>query len=183
MSTNIFHLNQLTNMAEIQPSASAAKDGKPRARKVGFRLDMTPMVDLAFLLLTFFMLTTTFSKPTVMTLNMPKPDEHSSEIPASKALTLILGKHNQVHYFYGVNDARSQPELHTTSFASEGLRQLLLDRQHRKPGSVVLIKPTNEASYQNLVDALDEMSITNQKKYALVDLDRTDRELLKQNGL
>jgi len=169
-------------MAEIQPSASAAKDGKSRARKTGFRLDMTPMVDLAFLLLTFFMLTTTFSKPTVMELNMPV-GKVDNDVPASKALTLILGKHNQVHYFYGVNDARSRPELHTTTFASEGLRQLLLDRQRQQPGSVVLIKSSDAATYQNLVDALDEMSITNQKKYALVALDRTDRQLLSQKGL
>ncbi|OUJ76014.1 ExbD/TolR family protein [Hymenobacter crusticola] len=169
-------------MAEIQPSASAAKDGKSRARKTGFRLDMTPMVDLAFLLLTFFMLTTTFSKPTVMELNMPI-GEADTPVKASKALTLILGKHNQVHYFYGVNDATAQPTLHTTTFASEGLRQILLERQRQQPGSVVLIKSSAEASYQNLVDALDEMSITNQKKYALVDLNRMDRELLKHNGL
>ncbi|WP_324674538.1 biopolymer transporter ExbD [Hymenobacter sp. GOD-10R] len=183
MSTNTFHLNQLIPMAEIQPSAPAAKDGKPRARKVGFHLDMAPMVDLAFLLLTFFMLTTTFSKPTVMTLNMPEPDIRNTAVPESRALTLILGKHNQVHYFFGVNDASSHPALHTTTFAAEGLRQVLLDRQRQQPGSVVLIKSSDEANYQNLVDALDEMSITNQKKYALVNLDRTDRELLKKNGL
>ena len=175
------HLNHYPRMAEIQPSTSAAQDGKPRARKVGFRLDMTPMVDLAFLLLTFFMLTTTFSKPTVMELNMPQASNLETPVKASKALTLILGKHNQVHYYFGVNDANSRPALHTTTFASEGLRQVLLSRH--QPGSVVLIKSSDEASYQNLVDALDEMSITNQRKYALVDLNRTDRELLQRNGL
>ena len=173
-------------MADIQPSTTAARNGKPRAHKKGFHLDMTPMVDLAFLLLPFFMLSTTFSKPTVMQLTMPDAakDAHTS-VSASRALTLILGKHGQVHYFFGLNDgsAARRPTLHTTTFSSDGLRQVLLDRQRQQPASVVLIKSGSEATYQNLVDALDEMSITNQKKYALVDLDHTDQELLKQNGL
>ncbi|MBC6611066.1 biopolymer transporter ExbD [Hymenobacter sp. BT507] len=168
-------------MADIQPAAPA-QHGKPRAKKMAFRLDMTPMVDLAFLLLTFFMLTSTFSKPTVMELAMPV-EGPKTDTPASKALTLILCKHNQVHYFYGVNEASAAPILHTTDYSAHGLRQVLLDLQHRQTGTVVLIKSEQESTYGNLVDALDEMNITSQKKYALVDLDRNDRALLQQNGL
>ena len=169
-------------MADLQPAAPAARGGKPRVKKRAFRLDMTPMVDLAFLLLTFFMLTTTFSKPTVMQLNMPAKGPETP-VAESRALTLILGKHGQVHYFFGVNEAgtpAARPTLRTTSLSPNGLRQVLLGLRRQ---SVVLIKSGTGASYGNLVDALDEMSITGQKKYALVDLNRSDRELLTQNGL
>ncbi|UOR05007.1 biopolymer transporter ExbD [Hymenobacter aerilatus] len=168
-------------MADIQ-TAAPAQQGKPRAKKMAFRLDMTPMVDLAFLLLTFFMLTSTFSKSIIMELAMPVKGP-GTDTPASKALTLILGKHNQVHYFYGVNETGTAPTLHTTDYSARGLRQVLLDLQHRQNGAVVLIKSEQESTYGNLVDALDEMNITSQKKYALVDLDRNDRALLQRNGL
>ncbi|MBW3131047.1 ExbD/TolR family protein [Hymenobacter profundi] len=170
-------------MADIQPAAPA-QNGKPRAKKMAFRLDMTPMVDLAFLLLTFFMLTSTFSKPNVMELAMPAKGL-GTDVPGSKALTLILGKHNQVHYFYGVNETgtAAAPTLHTTDYSAHGLRQVLLTLQRQQTGAVVLIKSEQESTYGNLVDALDEMNITSQKKYALVDLDRNDRALLQQNGL
>lgn len=170
-------------MASIQPTA-APKSGKPRATKRAFHPDMTPMVDLAFLLLTFFMLTSTFSKPNVMELAMPAKGL-GTDVPGSKALTLILGKHNQVHYFYGVNETgtAAAPTLHTTDYSAHGLRQVLLTLQRQQTGAVVLIKSEQESTYGNLVDALDEMNITSQKKYALVDLDRNDRALLQQNGL
>jgi biopolymer transport protein ExbD len=168
-------------MAEIQ-AAAQPRGTKPRAKKHAFRLDMTPMVDLAFLLLTFFMLTTTFAKPNVMQLTMPvKPDpkEPKSEIVDSDALTLILDGKNQVHYFYGLNERTAPPELHTTSFRADGLRQVLLAQRQRRPHTVVLIKTTPEATYRDMVDALDEMTITGQKKYAVVDTDAADLALIR----
>lgn len=164
-------------MASIQPTA-APKSGKPRATKRSFHPDMTPMVDLAFLLLTFFMLTTTFNKPTVMQLAMPAPGP-PSKVPASQALTLLLDKNNEVRYFFGLNpgpDAGTD-KLHTTTLAADGLRQVLL-RFQQQPGGVVLIKPSNQANYQSLVEVLDEMNITGQRKYALVDLSEADKALL-----
>ena len=134
------------------------------------------MVDLAFLLLTFFMLTTTFSKPTVMQVAMPAKGPETGVAPKN-ALTLLLDKNQEVRYFFGLNEGAGQTELHTTTFAADGLRQVLL-RFRQQPGGVVLIKPTDAASYQSMVDALDEMNITDQKKYALVDLDKADRLLL-----
>lgn len=167
-------------MAELQTAAPAAKGTKPRAKKHAFRLDMTPMVDLAFLLLTFFMLTTTFSKPTVMEVAMPAKGKETSEVAASKALTLLLGPESRIQYFFGENPGRNAAALHSTTFGAEGLRKLLLQFR-QKQGGMVLIKPTDEASYQNMVDALDEMNITDTKKYALVELDQADRTLLANN--
>ncbi|OON68292.1 ExbD/TolR family protein [Hymenobacter sp. CRA2] len=167
-------------MAEIQ-AAAESRGTKPRAKKHAFRLDMTPMVDLAFLLLTFFMLTTTFSKPNVMQLTMPvKPDINDVPpvIVEADALTLILDGKNRVHYFYGLNDAQNPAELHTTGFSADGLRQVLLKQRQRSPRTVVLIKTTPDATYRDMVDALDEMTITGQKKYAVVDTSPADLALL-----
>ncbi|GAB3302784.1 ExbD/TolR family protein [Hymenobacter tenuis] len=176
-------------MADIQASP-VTRGGKPRAKKHAFRLDMTPMVDLAFLLLTFFMLTTTFNKPSVMDLQMPVQDAAKQKSPVSdkKALTLVLGKGGQVHYFFGLNEAgnaakAAATKLFTTDFSASGLRQVLLKRQQQQPAPIVLIKTGPGATYQDLVNALDEMNITDQKKYALTELDLADRQLLASRNL
>ncbi|MCA8833167.1 ExbD/TolR family protein [Hymenobacter pini] len=162
-------------MADIQTTAPAAKGSKPRAKKHAFRLDMTPMVDLAFLLLTFFMLTTTFSKPTVMEVAMPDP-KGKVDVPASGAMTVLLGKNHAVHYFYGLNTEAEPAQLHTTTFGADGLRKVLLEfRQHK---GMVLIKAADEAEYLSMVDALDEMNITGTRKYALVNIAPADKQLL-----
>ncbi|MCC3156377.1 biopolymer transporter ExbD [Hymenobacter sp. 15J16-1T3B] len=164
-------------MAEIQ-AAAQPRSTKPRAKKHAFRLDMTPMVDLAFLLLTFFMLTTTFSKPNVMQLTMPDGKGDPMAVGAKNAMTLLLDKNGQVHYFLGLNDPADKPALHTTNFAADGLRQVLLEQRRSHPGLMVLIKTTPEASYRDMVDALDEMTITGQEKYAVVDTAPADIALL-----
>ena len=169
-------------MAAIEPSAPKAGK-KPRARKHSFRLDMTPMVDLAFLLLTFFMLTTTFAKSRVMQLTMPVKDpNHTTDIRPAQAMTIMLGKAHHVYYYFGL--ARPEdpsvpvPTLHSTDFGPKGIRQALLARGRQQPAPVVLIKANATANYQDMVDILDEMNITNQKKYALTDLTAADRQLL-----
>jgi biopolymer transport protein ExbD len=178
-------------MAEIQGKAdSGGKGGKKRAKKMSTKIDMTPMVDLAFLLLTFFMLTTTFAKPNVMQLTMPvkqKNEEEQTKIKQSQAMTIILGKDNKAYYYFGLNTPLDKtvpkPELKVTNFSASGIRQALLDRQRRAPEPIILIKPTEDAKYKNMVDILDEMNITNQKKYALVKIDKNDEDLIKESGL
>lgn len=171
-------------MAAIEPAAPKAGK-KPRARKHSFRLDMTPMVDLAFLLLTFFMLTTTFAKPYVMQLQMPaKPQlgDQITPLKASKAMTVILGSGHQAYYYFGLarpdDPSVPVPTLHTTNFGPKGIRQALLARGRQQPEPVVLIKMGPKAKYSDMVDILDEMNITDQKKYALTDLTAADRQLL-----
>ncbi|WP_317206583.1 ExbD/TolR family protein [Hymenobacter translucens] len=150
------------------------------------KIDMTPMVDLAFLLLTFFMLTTTFSKPTVMQLTMPvkpKDKEEQSEIKASDAFTILLGENNKLYYYDGLLAADVKPELQLSSYDANGIRKTLLERRRANPKVVVLIKPADKSKYKNMVDILDEMNITDQKKYALVDISKADEELIKTSGL
>ncbi|MCC2546126.1 biopolymer transporter ExbD [Hymenobacter sp. BT175] len=173
-------------MAEIQQQADSGKGGKKRAKKMSTKIDMTPMVDLAFLLLTFFMLTTTFSKPTVMQLTMPvkpKDKEEQSEIKASDAFTILLGENNKLYYYDGLLAADVKPELQLSSYDANGIRKTLLERRRANPKVVVLIKPADKSKYKNMVDILDEMNITDQKKYALVDISKADEELIKTSGL
>jgi|SRR6476661_349043 len=174
-------------MAEIQQASSApANSGKKRAKKMTLKVDMTPMVDLAFLLLTFFMLTTTFAKPTTMDLTMPVKGD-ATKVSYKKAMTIVLGKNHQVYYYFGLNTPLDKtvtaPVLHRTSFAANGIRQVLLDRQRSHPETVVLIKPSLDSKYKDMVDILDEMNITNQKKYALVNISQDDSNLLNTAAL
>ncbi len=175
-------------MAEIQQNAAGPpRPGKRRAKKMSTRIDMTPMVDLAFLLLTFFMLTTTFAKPYTMELTMPLKSNEPSRVKQSEAMTIILGKNHQVHYFLGLNAPQDKsvppPKLQTTSFAANGIRQALTAQLRQAPKLVVLIKPTADAKYQDMVNILDEMNITGQKKYSLVKITQDDLNLLKTAAL
>ena len=172
-------------MAEIQQQvAGSSKPGKRRAKKMSTRIDMTPMVDLAFLLLTFFMLTTTFARPYTLELNMPvKPKiEGPTKVRESQAMTIVLGAGHRVYYFAGLNapgPATARPELHATTFAAGGIRQAIRERQRRTTGLVVLIKPSAESRYQDMVNILDEMNSTKQRQYALVKITQDDLNLLK----
>jgi biopolymer transport protein ExbD len=171
-------------MAEIQPKGGGGgKGGKQRAKKASTKVDMTPMVDLGFLLLTFFILTTTFAKPQTMEINMPvKPatEEQQTPLKASNALTLLLGENDKIYWYAGLPDAPTAPGVQITDYSAGGLRKILLDRTRTNPKLVILIKPMEEARYKNLVDVLDEMNITDTGKYAIVDVDPRDEELVKK---
>ena len=171
-------------MAEIQPKGGGGgKGGKQRAKKASTKVDMTPMVDLGFLLLTFFILTTTFAKPQTMEINMPvKPatEEQQTPLKASNALTLLLGENDKIYWYAGLPDAPTAPGVQITDYSAGGLRKILLELTRTNPKLVVLIKPMEEARYKTLVDVLDEMNITDTGKYAIVDVDPRDEELVKK---
>lgn len=184
-------------MAEIVESGGRGKgDGKVRAKKMSTRVDMTPMVDLGFLLITFFMLATTLSKPTSMTLTVPDKDEEKKEIEteplkASKVLTVFLGRNDDVFLLDGIaaDDDKAADELKKVRFGTE-LRDGIFKSQKRINAQfekdengdlpfVVVIKPTEVSNYKNVVDILDEMAITKTKRYAMVDfLSDSEKELL-----
>ena len=119
-------------MAEINTDqgGGGSKGGKPTQKKSSTHIDMTPMVDLAFLLLTFFMLTTTFSKPKTMEVNMPvKPDneEQQQKVAESLTLTVLLGKDDLVVWYQGIEN----PTPNITSLSSTGLRKTLIQKNSR----------------------------------------------------
>lgn len=183
-------------MAAIEVSGNEHGQGisKMRINRLSTRVDMTPMVDLGFLLITFFMLATTMSKPTAMSVFFPdkkKILDAGLPLKASGALTLFLGKHDQIYYLDGIAayDDNAAASLKTTRAGYE-LRNVIFAAQRRvgslhqngRKGNealVVVIKPTPVSNYKNMVDAMDEMAITKSRRYALVDdLTLSEQKLL-----
>lgn len=161
---------------------SKKKGGKVRVKKSSTRIDMTPMVDLAFLLLTFFVMTTTLNKPQAMQINMPdKPKENDEqpEVNEKNVLTLIMGDNDKIYYYMGITD----PEVKVTNFSATGIRKILMEKKAELPKLVVLIKSLDESRYKNMVDIMDEMNISGGLRAALVDITDTDKELVKESQL
>lgn len=116
-------------MAEIQEKNGDNKKGKPK--KMSIHIDFTPMVDMNMLLITFFMLCTSLSKPQTMEISMPAKDNIETErsaVQESRAITLILGKDDKVYYYFGQPDYKDYSSLKETTYAPDGLRALLLGR-------------------------------------------------------
>ncbi len=182
--------------------------GVKKAKKLSTRIDMTPMVDLGFLLITFFIFTTTMSSPTTLKLNMPKDtdkEEEQNKAKESGALTIMLGKGNQVYYFEGQLKVDAEgSNFKVTTYKQ--IRQVILDKKagvisryvkdekceadkiakERDPEDcnqkdlVVVIKPNSESTYKNTVDILDEMTICRVLTYALVKITPIENELIKK---
>ena len=168
-------------MAEISQD-SGKKDGKVRSKKTSTRIDMTPMVDLAFLLLTFFVMTTTLNKPQTMEITMPekpKKEDKQPVVSEKRVLTLVLAGNNKVYWYLGITD----PKVEQSDFSNDGIRKVLLQQNAQIQEMVVLIKPSDESKYKNVVDILDEMNISNIARYALVDITPVDKELIKDSNL
>lgn len=205
-------------MAEIQQKESGGKKGKQK--KVHLRVDFTPMVDMNMLLITFFMLATTMSKPQTMQINMPTKDKDIAEadqnkVKASEAVTIYLGKDSKVYYFEGIPNTTDKNYLKQTDYSPEGLRKILLTKnsevvekvnelklkklhleiadtaynkqvsklKNGKGTPVVVIKPLDVSTYNDMVNALDEMLICNVGKYAITPLDDTDKTILKNSNV
>ena len=179
--------------------------GVKKAKKLSTRVDMTPMVDLGFLLITFFIFTATMSTPTTMDLNMPKDTEKKEEetkVKQSGALTIMLGKKDKVYYYEGelMPDGSN---FKSTDF--KGIRDVIIKKKkdviaHYTPNAeceakakekgkpvsdcfdtdfVVVIKPTEDANYKNTVDILDEMTINLVKRFAMIKITEVERDLVK----
>ena len=168
------------------------------------------MVDLGFLLITFFVFTATMSSPTTLDLNMPKDikkQDEQTEVKESSVLTIMLGKGDQVYYYEGklVVDATGNNFKQTTF---KGIRDIIvnkkkevMDRYYQRPDPaceaeakakgkpvsncadkdfVVIIKPSDDATYKNTVDILDEMTINQVRTYAMVKIGEVEYELIKK---
>lgn len=198
-------------MAELDQNEKHAKSKKPHAKKHSTRMDMTPMVDLAFLLLTFFMLTTTFSKVNTIAVNMPTPGHDSMPVPPN-TVTILVGADHQLTYYQGVFDANDRSQFHRTGFNNNDIRKHLMDmnqplidkisaieadhdnqlindsiyhqrindekKKRDNDGIFVIIKATDDASYESLVLLLDEMKICDVVNYAIVDISKEEEKLM-----
>jgi len=183
-------------MAELNTGGGGGDGKKVRSKKSNPGVDLTAMVDLAFLLITFFMLTTTLSKPQSMPLAMPDKDvekpkpEDITAIPEDRMMTILIGKDNRILWYMGMlKTPRMQPT--EAKFGKEGVRKDIIKntayaKQHKtKPddGLIVNIKASDAASYRNLVDILDEMAINKVQLYAIGDITPEEITLLKDKGL
>jgi biopolymer transport protein ExbD len=204
-------------MSEVAQDNKGKKKG--RAKKMSTRVDFTPMVDLGFLLITFFMLATTLSKPQTMEVALPSKEKvkeaDQTTIKASRAVTILLGKDDKVYYYEGTRENDIDPVLVQTNFSPKGIRQFLIKKNYDvmvkvrelnaekeskklsdkefekrkdeiiadKKAPIVIIKGTEESSYKSLIDLLDEMAICNIGRYAILDIDPFDLELLAKKSL
>lgn len=184
--------------------------GVKKAKKLSTRVDMTPMVDLGFLLITFFIFTATMSSPKTMDLNMPKDtkkDEDETKIKQSGALTIMMGKEDKVYFYEGElapdgsnfksstfkeirNEIiRKKQEVIKSHVHDDKCEEIKLKAKDRGDLNwekadldrdfVVVIKPNEEATYKNTVDMLDEMTINNVKKFAMIKIADTENQLVK----
>jgi biopolymer transport protein ExbD len=189
-------------MAEMDTSSGGGHKKGPgvkKGKKLSTRIDLTPMVDLGFLLITFFMFTTTLAKPKTMEINMPYKDENLKEeeknkLKASVAMTVLLSKNHRVYYYEGIGDNPDvAPDLQVTSFkAKDGIRDAIIKKKKLVAGlkasgqlgpkdeMTVLIKPDTTSTYSDLVNMLDEMNINDVKVYAIIDISDIEQGFIKE---
>jgi biopolymer transport protein ExbD len=185
-------------MAELDTSSGGGKKGPgvKKAKKLSTKIDLTPMVDLGFLLITFFIFTTTMSKPKTMDLSMPKDDptieeKDKTKVKASAVLTALLSKNNLVYYYEGIgDDPMKPPAVEVGTFKSGKVRKAIIDLKKRveglkanggltaKDNPTVIIKPDSNCTYEDVVNMLDEMTINAIDVYAIVDIGKEDRNFI-----
>ncbi|WP_106914461.1 biopolymer transporter ExbD [Chryseobacterium aurantiacum] len=162
-------------MAEV---IAQEKQGSKQKKKL-IRVDMTPMVDLGFLLITFFMFTTNFTKPNVMDLGLPAKDSNPNPINTPPVIgdknqvTFILGKDNRVFYHQSNEKDLNTTNLKETDFSGIKISKIIAEASKNAPkpdNFTVIVKPTDEANYKNFVDMLDNLAISKKERYGVTDI-------------
>jgi biopolymer transport protein ExbD len=179
-------------MARIEQAAVQRRSKSfARNKKTEISIDMTPMVDLGFLLITFFVFTTSLSQPAAMKLNMPAHGIEGPTLAESLALSVLLDGKNRIYYYHGSwEEAERNSEIFKTNYSTlSGLGEIIRQKQKAIDASgkfpegknelMLLIKPGKESTYQHLVDALDEALINDVKKYAVVEMTKEEKEWLR----
>lgn len=169
-------------MAEL--NTTPEKTGKKlRSKKQAIRVDLTAMVDLAFLLITFFILTTTLAKPKMMKITMPVDNTEPAPQVASRSMTICLGKNDQAVWYLGTADEPLVPAT-VAGYGKNGLRRAIANMRKKVLETtgktlLVLVKPSDRSVYENLVDTIDELTIANIDQYTIADIDAKDISMLK----
>jgi biopolymer transport protein ExbD len=170
-------------MSEVAQDNSKGKK-KGRAKKMSTRVDFTPMVDLGFLLITFFMLATTLSKPQTMEIALPSKDKveekDQSNIKASRAVTILLGKDNKIFYYEGTRENDIDPKLIQTDFSPKGIRDFLIRKNYDvmvRVGELKKEKESKKLSDKEFEIRKDE--IIGDKKAPIVVIKGTDASVYR----
>jgi len=146
------------------------KGKKKKKRRVGVKIDNTPMVDVAFLLLTFFMLTTTMNKPQTMEINLPPSNDVTVEVAESNLMTIRVKEDGTIYW----NIARETP----AKVEFKNLRKLMADRNQANPKLITLIKIERKGKYQMMVDIMDELNLANITRFSLAPMEDADKKIL-----
>ncbi len=159
-------------MAGVDVGSSSAagrrkKGAKKKKRRVAIRIDMTPMVDVAFLLLTFFMLTTVFRKPQTMEINLP-PKDVKVEMAESNLLTLRIDEKNTVYWNYGIEIPKKM--------SMNNLHDFLIGAAQKKPKLAVLVKIDRKSKYHVMIDILDELNQDALTRFSLAPMNEIDQK-------
>lgn len=177
-------------MAELDTSGGGKKGGgKVRSKKQSTRVDLTAMVDLAFLLITFFILTTTLQKPKAMDLVMPDKDEKNDAqlpVPETRTMTILLGSNNKLEWYIGMPSKPVTAPV-VDNYGKDGIRKAIMEKGAEiKAASgkemIVLVKPSDKSTYENMVSVMDELNILQVQQRAIVDITPIEIELLKRDG-
>lgn len=165
------------------------RPGVKRVFRHSLKVDMTPMVDLGFLLIAFFVMTAELSKPSAMDLYMPKDSKEANDLGKSYALTILLNAEHSYYYHGDWNEAVAKNEMH--DFESlNNIRAVIMQKQkllddkakfkEGREGLMLLVKPSANADYRSVVDMLDEAAISMVKKYAIIKLSAVEKEWLSK---
>lgn len=161
-------------MAEVDTGGGSSREKKGTGlrrpkRRAGVRQDMTPMVDIAFLLLIFFMVTTVFRTPQAMEVNLP-PDE-AVEVPESNVMSVYVDSNSQLSYRMGTGIL--------APVQRKDLRRLFQDQAKLNPDLIILVKVDRKAKYEDMVNMMDELEFANMERFSLVELSPEEAEELK----
>ena len=178
-------------MAELDTSGGGGKKGgKIRSKKASTRIDLTAMVDLAFLLITFFIMTTTLAKPKAMDMFMPDKSKKDVQLPVpeTRTMTVLLGSNSKLEWYIGP-PGKTPPTV--DNFGKDGIRKTLVEENkkikasHAGPDNsmIVLVKPSAKSKYKDFVNMMDELNIADIQIRGVVDITPAEIELLKKDGL
>jgi len=171
-------------MADVQVSESKGKEkhsGKKKKKRVGVRIDMTPMVDVAFLLLTFFMLTTTMNKPQTMEINVPPKDPNGKdpivEVPENNLLTVRVRDDFKIFWNVGTENPVAIGATERKAKLTE-LGKILREHNRANPKIITLLKIDDKAKYIDMVDIMDELNINDVTRFSLTPMKDEDKQIL-----
>jgi len=142
------------------------KKGKRKPKKrINVRMDMTPLVDVAFLLLTFFMMTTVFRKPSTMEINLP-PNDAKVEIAESNLLTIRVDESKMIYYSFGIDIPKK--------LKFEDLKKFFIETSSQNPKLVVLLKIDRKGKFNYMVDVIDELNMAKLDRFSIAPMTDID---------